>query len=154
MTKTSKPNNRGLIFMLGAFLVVAVVVFAVANTTQDGQVQAEPGLMAKMTGAQAEQWVQGKELAFVEFFSPECSACMIAEPVLTKLVAEKELNFAAVDVRYPENRELMAKLGVNATPTIVVYSNGRVVEAPVVGFIGEPAYRDFFDAMIAKYSGS
>lgn len=152
--KKARRKNNSLFLLVGALVVVAAVIFIVASSGQNTNVHAESGVMIKMTTAQVEEWLEDKSLAFVEFYSPECSACQMAEPVLKKLVAEKNLNFAYVDVRYPENRGMMSRLGVNATPTIIVFANGRVVEAPVVGFLGEAAYRDFFDRMLAKYSGS
>lgn len=151
--KKKAHGQNGLIILLIAFVVVAGVVFAVAEMGKRTHVHAEAGTMVKMTTDQVQEWVKDKRLAFVEFYSPECSACQMAEPVLKQLVAEMELDFAYVDVRYPINHNMMRELGVTATPTIFVFSDGEVVEGPVVGFLGEENYRDFFEEMVIQYNG-
>lgn len=144
--------SKELIFLVCSFVVVAVAVFVVAEMGKRSQVQAQPGEVLKMNAEQVREWVKDKPLAFVEFFSPTCSACQMAGPVIEKLVAEMGLNFAAVNVHYPENHKLMQELKVTATPTIFVFSNGEVVEGPVVGFIGEENYRALFEKMVEMYA--
>lgn len=150
--KKKMHGQSGLVALLIAFVVVAGVIFTVAEMGKRTHVHAEAGTMVKMTTDQVREWVRDKRLAFVEFYSPECSACQMAEPVLKELVAELGLDFAYVDVRYPTNHDMMQELGVTATPTIFVFSGGEVVEGPVVGFLGEEAYREFFGEMLDKYN--
>lgn len=150
MKQWSRKEKKGAMLLGGIVVVVValILVFPYIGTTT--AVVDSPGEMLKMVAPQMEQWVKDKPIAFVEFYSPTCSACQAAKPVLEKLVAEMGLHFAYLDVGYPANKEAVLRHGVEATPTIVVYSYGVPVGEPFVGFGGEEPFRQFLESHVAE----
>jgi len=87
----------------------------------------------------------------LEFYSPHCSICAQAEPVLEAMAAEKkgEVTFARIST--DESVEIAVKLGVVATPTFLFFCGSRAVGA-WVGYISEAALRDAIESM-SRYRG-
>lgn len=104
----------------------------------------QPGTRINMSAKAAMEWVKDKPVAFVQLSFPACPACQAASPTLEKLIAEYELHAAYVDIKQPENMWLAEKMNLEATPTIWAFHYGEPVGPPVVGNIGEDAFRAFF----------
>jgi len=87
----------------------------------------------------------------LEFYSPHCSICAQAEPVLEAMAAEKKGEVAFARISTDESVEIAVKLGVVATPTFLFFCGSRAVGA-WVGYISESALRDAIESM-SRYRG-
>lgn len=97
------------------------------------------------------EWLEGKDLAFLEFWDPGCPFCRMAGPVLSRLAEEMNLNLVKVDINDPANLWLVRELNLTQTPTIWAFIDGRAVQPPIVGYLGEEGYRETF-AAIARFA--
>ena len=80
--------------------------------------------------------VESGRLVVVDFWAPWCAPCLAMAPVFER-VAEKfsgKAVFAKVNIE--EEAELADALGIRAIPTIIVFKDGKVVDA-WVGFMRE-----------------
>lgn len=107
-------------------------------------VKDRPGERIYITAKQAKQWAKDKPLAFVQLSFPTCPFCIAAGPAIEKLVAEYDLHLAYVDIKQPENEFFADEMDLQATPTIWAFYNGEPVGPPIVGNVGEDAFREFF----------
>lgn len=140
------------------FSLAAVLCFTIlypgAFTPLDLPVHAavpETTALTHITAAQLPDWLKGKHVAFVEFYSPTCGFCLRAQPILEKLAVELSLPLAQIDVTQDENNDLVAQLGLDSIPTIVTYVDGKPLPNYQVGLYTEARYREFFQKAIATY---
>ncbi|MGI6543230.1 MAG: thioredoxin family protein [Limnochordia bacterium] len=107
---------------------------------------ATPGTTAiqHLTAAQLPDWLNGKQVAFVEFYSPFCSFCVRANLILEKLAAELSINLAFIDVSLQETESLATQLGLEYIPTVITYIDGKPLPDYHVGLFTEDEYREFF----------
>jgi len=76
----------------------------------------------------------------IYFYSPNCKPCQIVEPIYKKLSKElKKVNFVKVNVL--ENPEAARKIGILATPAIVITQNGEIKEV-LLGPVSEGTLRE------------
>lgn len=94
------------------------------------------------------EWLEGKDLAFLELWDPGCPYCQMADPVLNRLAEEMGLHFVKVDINDPKNLWLLRELNLTQTPTVWAFVEGRAVRPPIVGYLGEEGYRETFEAII------
>lgn len=88
----------------------------------------------------------------VDFYAVWCHPCKLLEPVLEK-VAEKYKGKAAfyrVDVE--QFQDLAAENGVEATPTVVIFKNGKITEF-IVGLRHEADYSNAIDKLLQAGAG-
>ncbi|WP_153728849.1 thioredoxin family protein [Salinibacillus xinjiangensis] len=77
----------------------------------------------------------------IYFYSPECSHCQKATPVVVPLTEELGVNMEKVNVL--EYDEAWNQFDIKATPTIIHYENGEEA-ARLVGAKPEEEFRAFF----------
>lgn len=82
----------------------------------------------------------------LEFFSPRCGHCQKLAPVLDELAREYagRVKFAMLDL--DQNRLVASQNGVNGTPTLFFYKEGRVVDR-VVGAVPKAEIARHLDAL-------
>ena len=81
---------------------------------------------------------KGKGVIYVH--SPNCRPCKFVDPVVKKLSKElKGVSFVKVNAM--ENPELVRRLGVLATPSLIITENGRVKEV-LIGPVNEGTLRE------------
>ncbi|MGB9743214.1 MAG: thioredoxin family protein [Minisyncoccales bacterium] len=68
----------------------------------------------------------------VDFWLEGCGPCQLIGPILEKVTQElkEEIIFAKVNFR--EAPLVLAKLGINAAPTVILFKDGQ----PISGFVG------------------
>ncbi|QJB71134.1 thioredoxin family protein [Mycoplasma sp. 1654_15] len=69
--------------------------------------------------------------ALVVFHQKNCGACIMLEPVLEKLVEKKDVVVYKVDIH--NDMEYTREVGIQGTPTILVYEFGKLVNT-LVGY--------------------
>ena len=65
--------------------------------------------------------------ALVDFWGDHCPACRRISPILRELASEYEGRLRVVKVHAAENPGTAARYGVRAMPTVLAFSEGRVV---------------------------
>jgi thioredoxin 2 len=63
----------------------------------------------------------------VDFWAPWCGPCRVMAPAYEQAAAELEPDFRFLKVNGDEEQPLMARFGIRSIPTIMLFSNGRVV---------------------------
>jgi thioredoxin-like negative regulator of GroEL len=99
------------------------------------------------TSAEFDEVVLGSELpVIVDVWSPTCAPCRKLVPVLVEVATRHadRVRVVEIDVAHSDPR-LVMRLGVQATPTIIVFDGGEEF-GRTAGF--RP--RGWFDEMIAK----
>lgn len=86
--------------------------------------------------------LDNKEDATVYFFSPTCSHCQRTTPIVAPL--SKEMGVDLVQYNLLEFDQGWDDYGVNETPTIVQYKDGKEVER-IVGYQDKEVFEEWFN---------
>ena len=71
------------------------------------------------------------KLVLVLFWSPGCRPCLTMEPVIEEIAKEFENRVEVGKVNIIENLEIAKKYGVPATPTLIIFKDGKPIEKAV-----------------------
>jgi thioredoxin 1 len=77
----------------------------------------------------------------VDFWAPWCGPCKMIAPVLEKIAKEYAGKVIVAKVNTDENPEWAMKYGIQGIPTLLFFSNGKIVHRQV-GALPERALRD------------
>jgi len=77
----------------------------------------------------------------VDFWAPWCGPCKMVEPVLKKIAKEYKGDLIVAKVNTDENQEFASRFGVQGIPTMLFFSDGKVVHRQV-GAMPEGLLRD------------
>ena len=76
----------------------------------------------------------------VDFWAPWCGPCKMVAPTLEKLAKENAGKVLIAKVNTEENPEWASKYGVQAIPTMLFVSGGKIIHRQV-GALPEPVLR-------------
>lgn len=101
----------------------------------------QPGSMYKdltmedLNGKQVKlsQWVGKGKYVLVDFWASWCGPCQMLSPIIGE-IAEEAKDFKVYAVNADEEQELMARYGVRAIPTLIVFKEGKIYKQNT-GFI-------------------
>ncbi len=82
--------------------------------------------------------------ALVEFWAKWCGACRLVAPVLDQLAAERAGHLKVVKIDVDEEPHLSGQFHIKATPTLVLYNNGRKVNE-LAGALNRKQMEDWMD---------
>jgi thioredoxin 1 len=80
----------------------------------------------------------------VDFWSPSCGPCKTLEPIIVGLATDFAGQVKVAEANTQENARAAARFGVRATPTVLYFKGGKVVER-VVGFRGSLYHREIIE---------
>ena len=86
--------------------------------------------------------------ALVDFWGDHCPACRQISPILKQLAAEYQGRLRIVKMHAAENPATAARFGVRAMPTVLAFSQGRVV-GQLVGARPKSAFVELIDRALA-----
>ena len=89
----------------------------------------------------------------VNFWDPNCPHCKMMEPAFIELAKEyaDKLKFAKFNIlESPENQELAFKYGIEGTPTLKFFCQGRPVQ-DVVGALPKDSLKQAIDFAVRKH---
>ena len=89
----------------------------------------------------------------VDFWAPWCGPCKMVAPILEKFAEEYSGKLLVAKVNTDEHPEWAGKFGVQGIPTMLFFSNGKMVHQQV-GAVPEPYLRDMVDTFLETVAES
>jgi len=80
--------------------------------------------------------IQSSVPVLVDFWAEWCGPCKMLAPVLDEIANENTNRAKVVKVNIDQNPDLAARLGIQAVPTLLYYSNGKLCDRSA-GLIGK-----------------
>ncbi|GHT10023.1 thioredoxin [Planctomycetales bacterium] len=84
-------------------------------------------MLSEITGDTFESVITTNAVVLVDFWSPTCVPCRQLAPILAEIAEEYEDDISVVKVNTAENAPLAAKYGIDMLPTLLFFSQGKVV---------------------------
>lgn len=72
-----------------------------------------------------EKVLKANEPVLVDFWASWCGPCQMLSPIIGE-IAEEAKGFKVYAVNADEEQELMARYGVRAIPTLIVFKDGQI----------------------------
>ena len=82
----------------------------------------------------------------VDFYAPWCGACRSVEPALEAIASRHKGKLKVTTLDVDRNPRSASKYQIRATPTLIVFQNGQIVEQ----FVGAAPERQLLD-VVQKY---
>jgi thioredoxin 1 len=64
----------------------------------------------------------------VDFWGPSCGPCKMMDPLLDEIARERSGTLRVAKVNVADNPQLLARFGIRATPTLLVFHGGEVTQ--------------------------
>jgi thioredoxin 1 len=97
--------------------------------------------------------LKSDKLTLTEFWHDKCPWCIRLEPIMSEVAEEYKdrIKFTRFNIlANPFNRELATRLGIMSTPTIVIFCQGKALQA-VAGFMTKVQLEKMLDYAIGRY---
>ena len=104
----------------------------------------------EINAEQLEKKIENGEKLIIDFFANWCGPCKVMKPQFEKVSEEMSKNNSEVQlytINVDENREMAAKLGIRAIPTIKSFSNGKEISSQS-GVLMETQIKDLVNNLL------
>jgi thiol-disulfide isomerase/thioredoxin len=101
----------------------------------------DPNYQNIITPDKLDEIIKNNEDATVYFYSPTCPHCVRTTPIVAPLA--EEMNVDLLQYNLLEFEEGWNNYGIESTPTIIQYKDGKEVNR-IVGYQEEPAFETWF----------
>ena len=88
----------------------------------------------------------------VDFWAAWCGPCRMVGPIIDELSEEYEGKAIIGKVDIDSNQQYAAQFGVRNIPTVLVFKDGELVDAPTLDAMSE--WRDLAGDVVYGYNGS
>ncbi len=75
--------------------------------------------------------LKNEKLVLVSFWRPGCRPCLVMEPIIEEVAKEFEDRIKVGKLNVLENPETAKLYRIPATPTLIIFKNGRSIEKAV-----------------------
>ena len=75
--------------------------------------------------------LEENQLVLVDFWRPGCRACLRIEPIIEEVAREFEGRVKVGKLNVFENPEITKAFRIPATPTLIIFKNGKPIEKAV-----------------------
>jgi len=72
--------------------------------------------------------IKNEKTILVDFWSPNCSPCLVIAPVIEELAKEFEGRAAVGRLNIMENPEIAKQYKIVGVPTLIIFKNGKPAE--------------------------
>ena len=83
------------------------------------------------TKEQFEEILQNNQFVFVDFYADWCGPCKMMAPIVEQFDEATKGEVKVVKIDVDENQDLSALYKITSIPTLMLFKNGKVVEAEV-----------------------
>src|ERR1700733_13796556 len=95
------------------------------------------------------QVLESKTPVVVDFWAPWCGPCKMVSPIIEELAKEYEGKVIVGKMNTDENQETAGQYSVMSIPTVMIFKNGKPVQA-MVGAQGKQTYKTEIEKTLAN----
>lgn len=128
---------KKMLVLFGVIISFFIVLTVIINENEDKQYENE------ITTKELEQEVLEENDHFVYFYQTDCIYCKETTPIVIPMANELNINLKVLNLQ--EDIEGWKKFGIEGTPSIVRFKNGREVDR-IVGKNTEGDFREWFES--------
>jgi thioredoxin len=93
--------------------------------------------------------LENDKIVVVDFWAPWCGPCKMVSPIIEELAKEYDGKVVVGKMNTDENPEVAGQYNVMSIPTVMVFKNGKPVQA-LIGAQGKQTYKTEIEKVLAN----